>query len=42
MKVRGGGKKTPLNTIKLYRMEVLSSETLDMSRSLHLIISYLS
>ena len=36
-----GSNDTPLNIIKLYRMEVLPSEVLDISGSLHLIIGYL-
>ena len=41
MGVMGGSEKTPLSAVRPCGMEVPSNEALDMSKSLHLIISYL-
>ena len=37
----GGSEEILLSAVRLYRMEVLLNGTLDMSRSLYLIIGYL-
>ena len=37
----GGGEETPLSAVRLSGMEILPSEALDMSGSLHLTIVYL-
>ena len=41
IEVMGDSRETPLNVVRLYVMEILPSGALDISRSLHLIISYL-
>ena len=41
MKVTCGGKETILNVVKLYKMKVPPTRTLNISGSLHLIIGYL-
>ena len=41
MGVMDGGEETPLNMVKLYGMGVPPNGALDMSGSLHIIISYL-
>ena len=41
IEIIGGGEKTPLNTIRLFGMEVPPSGALNMSRSPYLTIGYL-
>ena len=41
MGISGGGEKTRLNAFRLCEMEVPPNGALDMSESLHLIISHL-
>ena len=41
MEIKGGGRKTILHVVRLCRMDVPSSGSLNMNESLYLIIGYL-